>query len=114
VNIEEFRDYCLLKDGVTESFPFGDDTLVFKVYNKMFALANVNGPLRINLKCNPDKALQLREMHPEISPGYHMNKKHWNTLDMEGQLNLALTKELIDHSYTLVFNSLPRKLKIKT
>jgi len=111
MNIEEYRDYCIGKTGVTESFPFDEDILVFKVFDKMFALANTNGELRISLKCDPEKAIQLREKHPEIIPGYHLSKKHWNTLDMTKGLDNKLIEELIDHSYQLVFDSLPKKIR---
>lgn len=103
MNAEEIRNYVLEKNDVTESFPFGDTTLVFKVNNKIFLLLNLNGQtLRINLKCDPDKAVQLREEHPElILPGYHMNKTHWNTVLPEG-LKKILLIEMIDDSYDLV------------
>ncbi len=103
MNAEEIRNYVLEKNDVTESFPFGDTTLVFKVNNKIFLLLNLNGQtLRINLKCDPDKAVQLREEHPElILPGYHMNKTHWNTVLPEG-LKKILLIEMIGDSYDLV------------
>jgi predicted DNA-binding protein (MmcQ/YjbR family) len=111
VNIESFRAYCLSKQGVTEEFPFDSQTLVFKVMGKMFALADVDLFESVNLKCDPDRALELRERHPEIMPGYHMNKKHWNTVAMEGALPDKLIRELIDHSYELVVAKLPTRLK---
>lgn len=113
MNIDSFRDYCLTKKGVTEELPFGPDTLVFKVMGKMFALASLDEvPLRVNLKCDPDKALQLREEHEDsILPGYHMNKQHWNTLILDGRLNPKLVFELTDHSYELVVAGLSNKLK---
>ena len=112
MNIEEFRDYCLAKKGVTEEFPFGEDTLVFKVMGKMFALTGLDGELfTANLKCDPDRAIELRERHPQIIPGYHMNKKHWNTVEMETGLDDDLLFDLIDHSYALVVEKMPRKLR---
>jgi len=102
MNIETVREYCLSKPGATESFPFGDDTLVFKVNNKIFALANLEGDLRINLKCDPEYAVELRERHSSIIPGYHMNKKYWNTVLVDGTLSDSMTEGLIDHSYGLV------------
>jgi predicted DNA-binding protein (MmcQ/YjbR family) len=111
MNIEEFRDYCLQKNGVTEEFPFDSDTLVFKVLGKMFALTDVNAFTSINLKCDPEKAIELREQYSEVMPGYHMNKKHWNTVDMHGSLSDKLIKAWIDDSYKLVVNSLPAKTR---
>ncbi len=111
MNIEEFRNYCLNKENVSEGFPFDEVTLVIKVHQKIFTLVSLDGPLRVNLKCNPDKAIELREQHTEIIPGYHMNKKHWNTVDLEGSLNDDFIKELIDHSYDLIWRSLPKRLR---
>lgn len=111
MNIEEIRMYCLSKAHVTESFPFDDVTLVFKVQNKMFALLNLDGDLSINLKCDPERAVDLREKHPSILPGYHMNKLHWNTVMIDGELSRKFIQELIDHSYDLIVESLPTKLK---
>jgi len=113
MSIDEFRDYCLLKRGVSEHLPFGPDSLVFKVMGKIFSIASLDEvPLRVNFKCDPDRATQLREEYPEtITPGYHMNKRHWNTLVMHGEIPLELTKELIDHSYDLVVAGLTKKLK---
>jgi predicted DNA-binding protein (MmcQ/YjbR family) len=88
MNIEEFRDYCLTKKGVSEDFPFDETTLVMKVLDKMFALGNLDGPLSINLKCNPEKAIELRELYPAVKPGYHMSKKHWNTVEMDGTIDI--------------------------
>lgn len=104
MNIEELREYLLLKDNVTEGFPFGGDTLVFKVYNKMFLLVSLDeSPLQFNVKCHPEKAIQLREEHPDhVLPGYHMNNKHWNTVITGGKLSNKLLKEMIDESYRLV------------
>ena len=104
MNVEEIREYAIQKNGVEEGFPFGQDTLVFKVNNKMFLLISLDEtPVSFNVKCNPDKALELREMYPEnILPGYHMNKKHWNTVIVDGKLSLKLLIEMIDESYGLV------------
>lgn len=102
MDIVELRDYCISKPDVTESFPFDEDTLVFKVNGKMFALTNLTGDLTINLKCNPEKAVELREMYPAVEPGYHMNKQHWNTVRIDGSIPTSLIKEWIDHSYSLV------------
>ncbi len=104
MNIEEVRLYCLSKEKTEESFPFDDETLVFKVNNKMYALLSLSGDARLSLKCNPEKALELREYHPEITPGYHLNKQHWNTIDLNGNLPNSLIKKLINHSYTLISN----------
>ena len=112
MNIEEIRDYCLSKPATTEGFPFGKDTLVFKVHDKMYALANLTIGHSVNLKCDPERAIRLREKHSEIIPGFHMNKKHWNTVNLEGLLSVELIKELIDHSYDLVWESLPKKLTV--
>lgn len=111
MNIEEIRDYCLAKKGVTESFPFDDVTLVFKVMNKMFALLSLDGDLSINLKCDPEKAIDLREEYPAVQPGYHMNKKHWNTIYMDGSISRNQIEQLIDDSYGLIVSSLAKKLK---
>lgn len=114
MNIEAIRQYCIAKKAVTESFPFDENTLVFKVMNKMFALIALERvPPQINLKCNPNKALQLREEYDGIIiPGYHMNKKHWNSIYFQ-QLSPSLVLEQIDHSYDLVVSQLPIKLKTK-
>lgn len=113
MDIETFRNYCLQKKGVTEELPFGPDTLVFKLMGKMFATAGLDEvPLRVNLKCNPAKAIILREEYPDsIFPGYHMNKKHWNTLVFSGNLQNSLIFGLIDHSYSLVRAGLPKKVQ---
>ena len=112
MNIESFRDYCLAKKGVEETFPFGETTLVFKVMGKMFALTGLDSiEFTVNLKCDPARAIELREQYTEVQPGYHMNKQHWNTISCEGSLEDELLFELIDHSYQLVADSLPKKLK---
>lgn len=110
MNIEEFRDYCLSKNQVTESFPFDEETLVFKVAGKMFAMAGLeHHPATVSLKCDPEKALELREEYDEITPGYHMNKMHWNSVIIDGNLSHKLIRELIDDSYNLVVKGLPKK-----
>jgi len=111
MNIEEFREYCIAKPGVTEEFPFGETTLVFKVMGKVFALTNLEGDWTMNLKCDPTWAIELREMYPAIQPGYHMNKAMWNTVVMDGSLSRNFVLELVDHSYQLVVNKLPLKLQ---
>lgn len=105
-------EYCLNKPGATDSYPFGPDTLVCKVYDKIFALFALDGEtLRVNLKCDPIWALELREVWPEITPGYHMNKKHWNTINLEGALPSSLTKKMVDHSYNLIIAGLPASVR---
>jgi len=112
MNIETFRDHCLAKAGVTETFPFDDVTLVFKVKGKIFALTSLDeAVLKINLKCDPERALHLRETHDCVRPGYHMSKKHWNTIAVDGSVKSRLLLEWIDHSYELVVASLPRKIR---
>jgi predicted DNA-binding protein (MmcQ/YjbR family) len=103
MNIESLREYCLSKPGVEETLPFGPDTLVFKVNNKVFLLTGLDeAELRFNVKCDPDKALELREEFSCVLPGYHMNKKHWNTVVVDGSVSTKQLKEWIDHSYELV------------
>ncbi len=113
MNIEELRNYCVKKNHVEECFPFDDETLVFKVMNKIFCLVNLTPPHSANLKCDPLKAIEMREKYEEITPGYHMNKKHWNTIELGGSLRKSLLKELIDDSYNLVLASVPKKFKEK-
>lgn len=109
--IEILRDYCLKKKLVTESFPFDEKTLVFKVGGKIFAMFSLEkDPLRINLKCDPERAVELREAYWQVIPGYHCNKKHWNTIIIE-QLNLKDIHQWIDHSYQLIWDKLPKDLK---
>ena len=112
MNIEQFRAYCLKKKGVTEEFPFDEVTLVFKVMGKMFALCGLEHiPAKVNLKCDPERAITLREEYDgDIIPGYHMNKQHWNTVTLEA-VPPHLIKELIDHSYNLVVAKMPKKLR---
>jgi predicted DNA-binding protein (MmcQ/YjbR family) len=108
MNIEEFRDYCISKPGVTEEFPFDENTLVFKVMGKMFALTDLVDDFSLNLKCDPERAIELRDQYAAIQPGYHMNKAHWNTVKMDGSISESLIHELIDHSYQLVVDKLPK------
>lgn len=108
--VDEIREYCITKPYVSESFPFDNTALVFKVHTKMFALLGLNSSF-INLKCDPVRAIELRELHSCITPGYHMNKVHWNTIDLQNSLPDSLLKELIDHSYTLVFESFSKKIQ---
>ena len=104
-----FREYCLTKPCAVEDTPFGEDTLVFKVAGRMFALAALDElPTTVNLKCDPDWALELRDRYEQVRPGYHMNKKHWNTVELSGLPEPELRK-MIDHSYRLVVASLPKK-----
>lgn len=112
MNIEAFRSYCLNKKGVEETFPFGPETLVFKVMGKIFAITGLDSDtFQVNLKCDPDRALELREAYEDIVPGWHMSKKHWNTVLFENGLSTAFLKELIDHSYDLVVSSLPKSVQ---
>lgn len=111
MDIESLHEYCIGKKGVTESFPFDDQTLVYKVGGKIFLLIGLNNPVSFNAKCDPERAVTLREQFDEIKPGYHMNKVHWNTVNIRGHLSLNLIKELIDHSYDLVFKCLPVKVR---
>lgn len=112
MNVESFREYCLAKKGVEEAFPFDEVTLVFKVMGKMFALTGLDSEhFTINLKCDPEWSEELREVHPEIQPGYHMSKVHWNTVDGEGALDDAFLCRLIDHSYEQVVKGLPQKVR---
>jgi len=112
MDIEQFRDYCLAKKGVIEDFPFGEMTLCMKVVSKIFAITGLDGAqFSVNLKCEPDYALELREQYPEVQPGFHMNKKHWNTVDFEGSLEERLLRHLIDHSYDQVVKSLKKTEK---
>ncbi len=111
MNAEEIRNYCIAKKQVTESFPFNETALVFKVAEKMFALLDLEADLRISLKCDPQKALELRESYPAIQSGYHMNKKHWNTIYVDGSIDRNLVITMIDHSYNLVVSKLPAKIR---
>ena len=112
MNYEDLQTYCSNKIGVTEEFPFDEVTLVFKVMGKVFAITSLTDEEpRVNLKCDPDRALDLREEYPDIIPGWHMNKKHWNTVYIERELDDRLIQELIDHSYNLVVKNLPKKIR---
>ena len=107
MNIEEIREYCLAKPGVTEGFPFNDTALVFKA-GKIFAILDLSEEERgISLKCDPDLAHELRENYPEVSPAYHLNKKHWNGIALDGSISGEQLREWIDHSYELILDSLP-------
>jgi len=111
MDIEFYRSYCIGKQGVTEEFPFDKNTLVFKVCGKMFSLLDVDSFDSVNLKCDPERAVQLREKYPAVIPGYHMNKVHWNTVKLDGSISDHLILEWTDDSYELVFNSLPKSIK---
>jgi predicted DNA-binding protein (MmcQ/YjbR family) len=113
MNIEQIREYCLSKSGVSESLPFDDVTLVMKVGSKMFALIDMEGPFSTNLKCDPEEAIELRERYNSVIPGYHMNKKHWNTVMLDGSIPVKLLFEWIDHSYLLVLKSLKKAEQAK-
>ncbi len=117
MNLETYYEYCLSKKGVTEHFPFNEDALVFKVGEKMFALSSLQlweiGTPSVNLKCNPERSLELRAEYDAIQPGYHMSKVHWNTIAINQDVSDNMIKELIDHSYDLVFKSLTKKIQIE-
>lgn len=115
MHIESLREYCLSFEGVTEGFPFGTDTLVFKVGGKIFLLVSLHAePLQFNVKCDPEKALEWRESYDAVLPGYHMNKKHWNTIILNGTIQEQFIREMILDSYMLVKASLPKTKKITT
>jgi len=112
MDIEAFRKFCLSQKGVSEEFPFDEHVLVFKVMGKMFAATNLNNEdFTVNLKCDPEKAILLRDEYEDIQPGFHMNKKHWNTVFFEASLDNKMLKELISHSYDCVCSKLPKKDK---
>ena len=112
MNIESLREYCLSKPAVEETLPFGPDTLVYKVGGKIFLLCGMNSePLQFNVKCDPEKAIELRERYDCVQPGYHMNKKHWNTIVVDGSASNTLLKEWINDSYDLIVKSLPAKAR---
>ncbi len=111
MNIEEYRDFCLSLPAVTEAMPFDQQTLVFKVCNKIFALTDIDTFKTINLKCEPERAIVLREQYPAVTGGYHMNKKHWNTIAIDGSIPTKLLQEWIKHSYDCVVASLPKKIQ---
>jgi predicted DNA-binding protein (MmcQ/YjbR family) len=109
MDLEQVREYCLNKPGATEGTPFGPDVLVFKVGGKIFAIAALDEvPATVNLKCDPDLALDLRDRYAEVRPGYHMNKKHWNTVEIDCGIPVVELRRMIDHSYELVLESLPK------
>lgn len=111
-DLEKFREHCLKKKGVTEEFPFGDDTLVYKVMGKMFALAGLEAEdFSFNIKCAAEKINDIRAKYPAVQPGYHMNKNHWNTVMVDGTISSKELKTMIDESYELVVQSLTKKLK---
>ena len=109
--MEELREYCLQKPGAEESFPFGEETLVFKVGGKVFLITGLTEGDRFNVKCDPERAIELRERYDEVQPGYHMNKRHWNTVRMDGALKAKEIREMIDHSYEIIVAGLPKKVK---
>ncbi len=111
MNIEQVREYCLKKKGVTEELPFDEDSPVYKVMGKIFLIGSLTPPFTINVKCDPEKAIELRERYPAVTPGYHTNKLHWNTVEIEGTVKNSLIEEWIDHSYDLVVNGLKKSLK---
>jgi predicted DNA-binding protein (MmcQ/YjbR family) len=114
MDLELFRAYCLTKPGSTEDMPFGESVLVFRVGGKMFALAPLNEvPATVNLKCDPDLALELRDRYEQVQPGYHMNKKHWNTVEIDSGIPDVEVRTMIDHSYELVARSLPKAKRKK-
>lgn len=113
MNIEDLRLYCLSKKGVSEEFPFDETTLVFKVMDKMFALTDLEGEFSMNLKCDPDKAIELREKYTAVKPGYHMNKKHWNTVYVDASVSDELLISWIDDSYKLVVDKLTKAKKVE-
>lgn len=113
MNIEEYRDYCIGLPATSEGFPFDESTLVFKVANKMFALSNITTFDRINLKCDPENAIQLREQYSAVTPGFHMSKRHWNTIVLDGSISDQLIFDWIKDSYDLVVQSLPRKVRLE-
>ncbi len=109
MDLEQFREYCLSKVAATENMPFGEGVLVFKVAGKIFALAALDGiPTKVNLKCDPDLALELRDRYEKVRPGYHMNKKHWNTVEIDGGIPDEEMRKMIDRSYELVVQGLPK------
>lgn len=112
MTFDELRDYCLSKPATTESFPFDETTLVFKVSGKLFALSDMEArPMRVSLKCDPERAVDLRELHAAIQPAFHMNKRHWNTVTSDGSLRDSVIRELIDHSYERVVAGLPKAIR---
>ena len=117
MNIQQLYEFCFIKKGVTEHFPFDEDTLVFKVGGKMFALTSLkdweNENAGINLKCDPEKAIELRSEYEAVNPGFHMSKTHWNTIHFNGDVPDKMICELINHSYDLILKSLTKKIQIE-
>ncbi|SIT14651.1 MmcQ/YjbR family DNA-binding protein [Belliella pelovolcani] len=111
MDIESFRKYCLSKFGATEDTPFDEVTLCFKVGGKIFAIVDITSFESVNLKCDPEKAVELREQYRAVNPGFHMNKNHWNTISFHQDLHDAAILALVDHSYNLIFQKLPKKIK---
>jgi predicted DNA-binding protein (MmcQ/YjbR family) len=111
MDIEQFREYCLSKKGTTECFPFDETTLVFKVAGKMYALSSLDGEPSVNLKCDPEKAIELRDRYSAVLPAYHMSKVHWNTVLLNGSIPEKYIKEWIDESYNLVVSKLTKAEK---
>ncbi len=111
MNIEEFREFCIGMKGVTEELPFDENTLVFKVMGKMFALTGMDNFVSVNVKCDPEKAIELREEYNAVKPGYHMNKKHWNTIEVNSDMSDQELRDWVLHSYDLVVAKLPKKTR---
>ncbi|MBS1551090.1 MAG: MmcQ/YjbR family DNA-binding protein [Bacteroidetes bacterium] len=109
MNIEQLHEYCLSKKGAVEDYPFGEETLCFKVAGKIFAITSFSIPLSVNLKCDPELAMDLRERFEDVQPGFHMNKKHWNTVITDGGIPDREIKKMIDHSYELIVTGLNKK-----
>lgn len=111
MNIEELREFCLSLKGTSDGFPFDETTLVFKVMGKMFCLTDLEGDLEINIKNDPENIISMREEYPAVIPGYHMNKKHWNTVKLDGSIKEQLIKDWIVESYKLVVKGLANKIQ---
>ena len=111
--LDELREYCLQKKGTSEDTPFGPETLVFRVMGKIFAITGIDEYEFVNLKCDPERAIELREEYAGIKPGWHMNKQHWNSVMTDGSVGENLFKELVDHSYDLIVASLPKKVRLE-
>lgn len=112
MHLDALRTYCLAKPGAAEDLPFGPDALVFKVGGKMFALASLDAlPPSVNLKCDPERAVDLRERYADVQPGYHMNKRHWNTVGLQGDVPAGVIRQLVDHSHDLVVSGLTRRAR---
>jgi predicted DNA-binding protein (MmcQ/YjbR family) len=111
MDFDLLREYALSKKAATEGMPFGDSVLVFKVMNKIFMMMNFKIPFELSLKCDPERAIELRERYDAIEPGFHLNKTHWNTVTINGSLSKKLVLEMIDHSYDIIVDSLSKKIK---